>query len=75
MMGHDVTRSWEASQRVVVCHHSSRMTQSPDVHARAVVETTRIGEGAVIERATGHLAATLADVEGSFVIAGGCSPR
>jgi hypothetical protein len=29
----------------------------------------------VIERATGHLAATLADIEGSFVLAGGCSPR
>ena len=29
----------------------------------------------VIERATGHLAATLADVDGSFVLSGGCAPR
>jgi hypothetical protein len=29
----------------------------------------------VIERATGHLSATIADVEGALVIAGACAPR
>jgi hypothetical protein len=28
---------------------------------------------AVVERATGHLTATVADVEGSFVLSGGCA--
>jgi hypothetical protein len=29
----------------------------------------------VIDRATGHLSATIADVEGALVIAGACTPR
>jgi hypothetical protein len=29
----------------------------------------------VIDRATGHLTATLADAEGAFVLAGACAPR
>jgi hypothetical protein len=29
----------------------------------------------VIERATGHLSATITDAEGVFVLAGGCSVR
>ena len=43
--------------------------------AALVVQGHQNGRGwlAVIERATGHLTATVADVEGSFVLSGGCA--
>jgi hypothetical protein len=43
--------------------------------AALVIQGHQNGRGwlAVVERATGHLTATVADVEGSFVLSGGCS--
>jgi hypothetical protein len=45
------------------------------LEAALVLQGHQNGRGwtMVIERATGHLSATLADVEGAFVLAGSCS--
>jgi len=45
--------------------------------AALVLQGTQNGRGwtMVIDRATGHLSATIADVEGALVIAGACTAR
>ncbi len=45
--------------------------------ASLVLQGTQNGRGwtMVIERATGHLSATIADLEGALVIAGACTAR
>jgi hypothetical protein len=54
---------------------TSPIVASETLDAALLLQGHQNGRGwtMVIERSTGHLSATLADVEGSFVLAGSCS--
>jgi hypothetical protein len=83
----DVTAEQIDLPRVVHVDFAGRRLASPDgqrtspITAFEALETTLVLQGhqngrgwtMVIERATGRLSATLADVEGAFVLAGSCS--
>jgi hypothetical protein len=83
----DVTAEQIDLPRVLHVDFAGRRLASPDgqrtspitavetLEAALVIQGHQNGRGwtMVIERATGHLSATLADVEGAFVLAGSCT--